>query len=427
MVDYKFNDKEVETMDYMRETYAQAYNPVSCETWLNSWRVNKSNLFKIFGNSLIVEFPYEVELNNAGKMKDLSNNSIYDEVLEAIYGFCSNRKNFLEEDWIYSSRRLVLYDAFRDAEDLFNNRLPREFKLRNGKKYPEGARLMSTLQKINKDYHFISQSLFEDFRNLVSRYTQTKKTKGTFVLSIHPLDYMTMSDNRSNWSSCMSWKNCGSYRVGTVEMLNSPYVVVGYTKGEDDMEIFYDHYWNNKNWRILYIVSEEIITSVKAYPFFSEGLIKVGLNKLRELAESNIGWYYEDTPNSQENGRIPVTEDTQLFFTTEDMYNDFGCETTHYYYKAKEFVHLLERETDVYKNRYGEYSLCYSGPFICCNCGQAIGTDDSEYLVCYECTPSYECCRCGCRLREDEVYIYDDEEVCEDCYWAYKDEEEEEI
>ena len=242
MVDYKFNDKEIETMDYMRETYAQAYNPVSCETWLNSWRTNKSNLFKIFGNSLIVEFPYEVELNNAGKMKDLSADPVYEEVIDAIYNFCTNKSHFLEEDWNYSSRRYVLYDAFRDADDLFNNRLPREFKLRNGKKYPEGARLMSTLQKVNKDYHFISQSLFEDFRNLVSRFTQTKRTKGTFVLSIHPLDYMTMSDNRSNWSSCMSWKDCGSYRVGTVEMLNSPYVVVGYTKGEDDMEVFYDHY-----------------------------------------------------------------------------------------------------------------------------------------------------------------------------------------
>ena len=426
MVDYKFNDKEVETMDYMRENYAQAYNPVSNETWLKSWRENKSNLFKIFGNSLIVEFPYEVELDNRDKAQDLMANIIFKEAINAIYNFCDNRNNFLEgcNGWI----RFRLYDAFTNTDCVFNNRLHEEIKLSNGKKYPKEARLMSTLQKINKDYHIMSQSLFEDFRNLVSRYTQIKKTKGTFVLSIHPLDYMTMSDNKSHWTSCMSWREEGSYRIGTVEMLNSPYVVVGYTKGEEDMEVYYDHYWNNKNWRILYIVSEEIITSIKAYPFFNENLIKVGLNKLKELAESNIGWYYEDTPNSQENGSIPVSEEgeVRLSFTTDDMYNDFGCETTHYYYKAKEFVHLLERETNVYRNRYGDFSLCYSGPFICCNCGQAIGTDDSEYLVCYECAPTVECCRCGCRIPENDAYYYYDSEYCEDCYWEVQQEEEDE-
>ena len=42
-----------------------------------------------------------------------------------------------------------------------------------------------------------------------------------------------MSDNNSGWESCMSWRNNGCYRRGTVEMMNSPYVIVAYLMLEE--------------------------------------------------------------------------------------------------------------------------------------------------------------------------------------------------
>ena len=76
---------------------------------------------------------------------------------------------------------------------------------------------------------------FEDFRIKHSRILSEKEFIGRLSLSIHPLDFMTMSDNDSDWSSCMSWRTCGSYRRGTVEMMNSPCVVVAYLSASKPM------------------------------------------------------------------------------------------------------------------------------------------------------------------------------------------------
>ena len=42
-----------------------------------------------------------------------------------------------------------------------------------------------------------------------------------------------MSDNDYGWDSCMGWMNEGEYRLGTVEMMNSPCIVVAYIDGEE--------------------------------------------------------------------------------------------------------------------------------------------------------------------------------------------------
>jgi hypothetical protein len=86
-----------------------------------------------------------------------------------------------------------------------------------------------------------------------------------------------MSDNTIGWSSCMSWSGDGEYRQGTVEMMNSPCVVVGYLRSEKDMPMTDGAKWNNKKWRCLFHWDEdlEIVFAGRQYPFYSPGALDI--------------------------------------------------------------------------------------------------------------------------------------------------------
>jgi hypothetical protein len=103
--------------------------------------------------------------------------------------------------------------------------------LKDGKvlKIRNGSRPMRSIRKIAESYGIEG---FEHFMNKHSECLNQKSLKGTVHMSIHPMDYMTMSDNNEGWESCMSWANDGCYKQGTVEMMNSPCAVVGYLESD---------------------------------------------------------------------------------------------------------------------------------------------------------------------------------------------------
>lgn len=77
-------------------------------------------------------------------------------------------------------------------------------------------KLMRMMAKI-VDWFELDKEAFEQFRILHSRVLNDRMINADIVLSIHPLDYLTMSDNACDWESCMNWYQGGDYRLGTVE------------------------------------------------------------------------------------------------------------------------------------------------------------------------------------------------------------------
>ena len=69
---------------------------------------------------------------------------------------------------------------------------------------------MKTMRAIRKLCDFFGfYSLKDDFlswRDSISFALTEKSSPKEVVLSIHPLDFLTMSDNNCNWSSCVSWQ-----------------------------------------------------------------------------------------------------------------------------------------------------------------------------------------------------------------------------
>lgn len=232
----------------------------------------------------------------------------------------------------------------------------------------KGEKTMRVIGKIVRTCFPFLLEEYEEFRLEISRIFNSSKLEGDLCISIHPLDYMTMSDNSSRWSSCMSWEDIGDYRAGTVEMMNSESVVIAYLKSDSEEYVKEDVHWNSKKWRSLFIVTNGAIVSVKGYPFQNEFLSKTVLEWLKELYNKE---YYNtiDTDDFATAELHTLTGRETGLFTTNNMYNDFGT-TTHYGYLSSSWSNMPF------------HSINYSGVLSCMSCGQLWDTEDSSNRYC---------------------------------------------
>ncbi len=251
---------------------------------------------------------------------------------------------------------------------------------------------------------------FDEFCLRHSQVLNQKKLKGELCISIHPLDYMTMSDNANDWTSCMSWEDAGQYRQGTVEMMNSSMVVVAYLKSSDDYYLNHNFTWNSKKWRELFIITPEAILNVKGYPYKNEFLTKTVLNWLKEIAEGiGFGTYSDiikyDTAVEFNPGLYDYA--LEVYPRTGYMYNDFNINQ----------FGVFTLDKNVFNG--GTFRPNYSGESECMACGDGgYNTISFQHEGCLSCDHCYAprfCGECGHYLNEDEGYWVDDELICEDC------------
>lgn len=384
---------------------------------LRCWADAKSEyLEKMFGNSLILSKPVSFQKG-------------IDEIAEEIDKVIFNRHpkdivsefidEFFEIEHKYSRDNLnyvclsALIDIYTLAKNIYNYKT---FELENPKnpnkpiKIQKGCKATKAIGKIAEAYDIEG---FEEFRLEHSRCLNQKALHGTLCLSIHPLDYMTMSDNSYGWTSCMSWEENGCYRQGTVEMMNSPMVVVAYLEGEEPYYIGKDFSWNNKKWRELFLVTPEMISNVKGYPYRNDNLSKIVIEWLKILAEkAGIGTYTNNVMewSSEDRFDIPELEISQIYISpsTNYMYNDFSN-------------HQLAVFGQELKNRGSYYYPCYSGQAECMNCGETdFDMEESDFLVASCCMEVVECDECGRTFYNNENFMeVDGRYICPFCYDEY--------
>ena len=254
----------------------------------------------------------------------------------------------------------------------------------------------------------VSCGAYETFRRAHSLVLNQKKIKGNLCLSIHPLDYLNMSDNECGWSSCMQWVNeAGDFRLGTIEMMNSDYVVVAYVEAKDDMYLCNYGPWNNKRWRQLLIITPDFILGNKQYPYNSDVLQGIAMKWLRRLAEASgsFGPY-----------------DDEAFQIRNHSTNIIG---THQVYVNLSFNYMYN---DIYDNRlafinsgvkYLDMCMNLSGYAECTSCGDIIHYDDVDpsSTICRSCSGMWRCSHCGDWCDDEPYYVEDsDEPYCHYCY-----------
>lgn len=278
-----------------------------------------------------------------------------------------------------------------------------------------GEKTTRVIKKIVNAYTPDLLPLYEAFLLQYSQVFQLNiSVKGTLCLSIHPLDYMTMSDNASDWNSCMNWVKRGGYRSGTIEMMNSPYVLEAYLESQHPMRKTIDGLdfeWNNKKWRCLYVFNKTALAEIREYPYQNVEISLTAFKWILELAKKNLGWTHLPMQYYDAECLSPVWEGYYLEYETRQMYNDFR------FCNHKLCLHEPLTE-DIYIN--------YSGVMECMHCGktwesEVLNNEDPEddldfgLLECYDCLDTVLCSHCGRWVPTYLSECIDDEFLCSSC------------
>lgn len=382
-----FSEKDYSLIDTYRAFYSSSASCdfISSKDWLEPYFSAKQNLFHLLNDSLVYTFKTTTsdKKDALAIAKDLYKKLPKDK-REAIEEFCTNLKDAIRQNCYWYERQSV-ENIFREYP-FYENHIHYSSKTFS---IPKGIKPIKAVSLLAKTFNVPLGQGFEEYRILASRVIQTLSQKTLNVnISIHPLDYMTMSDNSNNWSSCMSWSDDGCYKAGTVEMLNSPLVLVAYASSSSPYTPFNNFSWNNKIWRQLFIFDPSTgIFSIKAYPNENAALTKEILSQLAVLAKKNFSL----EPSPIEEYDPDEANPHAIYFRTNRMYNDFGA-TTHF---ASYFPNVQDHK-----------EITYSGLAECISCGEIdFPFNDSEELFCYN-VPCWVCANCGKEFTEDEEAYY---------------------
>lgn len=397
------------------------------EQVLRVWNANKKTLFRAFGQKLSVSKTITIEKNKTSLIRELTNVYVpYTIWYDSDRAFAACHLDQLQEhckDEFVAS--IIHYWAKKDydIDDLFfitrifcHENLAKGYicHLDSDKPYKcksfkctikNGMRTIRTLQKIIKATGYPYLDLFEKWCNKVNYINTNSGFKTNLVLSINPIDFMSMSDNECNWRSCMSWKNEGCYRAGTLEMMNSNVAIIAYLEGPETFKLDDKFIVPNKSWRSLFFVHKNILLAGKSYPYQNKDLTISVLDWLRELVQNNLHWTYQfiNQPYKDMNyleGNFYVRDyfdvdfdkkkkHHSIFVYTNGMYNDI-IEAHDEYLCCRNYVkHSMK--------------LCLSGPATCICCGDVIATREDIYsyddlgqsLICSSCRVYNKCRVCN--------------------------------
>lgn len=418
---------DLRMIDKYRRMFAPSQYGNSVQHWtpienvLRVWSEAKDfSLIKLFNGSLTISRPIIYEksnnelINQLGAMVDFycrmgregrNGHQFYRAWNRWVCGISYVDLGISVQNW-YNLRGLINFAT------LASNRYDGptfDIHLEGGKRISiqRGAKVLKILGKIAEAFDLAG---FEDFRICHSQILNDKKVKGEMYLSIHPMDYMTMSDNDCGWDSCMSWQHDGGYRQGTVEMMNSPTVIVAYMKTDKEDYTIDDITWNNKKWRQLYVVDKDAIVAVKDYPYHNDYLNKFIIDWLRDLAKERLGWTYDDPICINADDEIEQHgKEFHLELNSYNMYNDFGAMDEHW----------VAIGTEAYKRvsaRKSRINITYSGDSQCMACGSIEPELCNEsHLTCMNCQEIRRCDECG-DIIEGQNYWLGDQCLCHYCY-----------
>jgi hypothetical protein len=269
---------------------------------------------------------------------------------------------------IRSDREFSLLKVFikmLPIEDVCNNYLSESVQF-FGQTFKSGARISRLFSKLcPKGFGEVAQIEY-------SKFLQSLNGTGTAVLSIHPTDYVIISEYTTGWRSCHSLD--GEYKVGNFAYMQDSCTVVAYVQTSEGL----------KSWRQLAFINLEDNTIVQSrqYPrtlqvneqFISSMFVEL-LQKKNQSVEFDV--------------KNLSTENLGEFVYDEDVvgerlwYNDvtavsFSSGTFIY---PKDNFELEEEGWIRPKKRSGMVGV---GSDVRCLCGCGRYLETSEHLFCYD-------------------------------------------
>lgn len=213
-------------------------------------------------------------------------------------------------------------------------------------------------------------------------------------LSVHPCDYLEMSNTRNSWSSCHNLYD-GCYRAGTLSYLLDETSMIFSTVEQDWIPPLYEA---PKVTREVFCYASGILLQSRLYPNYMDTKTA---GVYRNLVQAAIA-LCKGAPNfwtlKTDIGTIEEYVDTcpGSSHYTDYIYSDYNPTLS-----------LLKSEDT------SGLSITVGKEARCINCYSTVDEDDT--LWCFDCEEGYTCASCGCTISGDDVHSVGDNTYCEDC------------
>lgn len=321
-------------------------------SWDELWKQKQENpvIKKIFGDELIIKIPIGViEITDEAfiyRAWDMA--ACYGETYIEGFSFFDEFRRFhrqlkREEEKLPSSFTLA-----KSEYDFFGQIITNSFPVSSISKI--GEKGFKVFRKIAMLFGMPEEQL-ENFRNVFSIFAQGKKISGNLCLSIHPLDFITLSYNSHKWRSCFSLEQ-GDYNNAILKTMNSFDGIVAYIESTNKKCLT----WNSKKWRMLMSINENGIISGKHYPFKSDEIQKIIFDFLLEKT-SDFGFIESAKVSNEVSIQVPYP-----------MWNDWEDRTFQYAFTEKAIEQALEEDSNIRVFYTQERSV----PTTCPICGKII-------------------------------------------------------
>lgn len=388
--------------------YTQGFEP-DVDYLINTWYKSKKDFIDLFNGELYYRSFEKIHI-------DLSEEDITYKVKD----FC----NMLMET--FPQYEDLIYFIKENKTDFFSNILSKDFIYKNYY-IKSGIKISKAIKEfVNNevDLYFIQTAC--------SRVIQENKLSGYLYLSVHPLDYLSSSENNSNWRSCHALD--GAYRAGNLSYMLDSSTIVCYIANEEN-ELLHSFpssvKWNNKKWRMLLFVSDNrnALFAGRHYPFFSESLmenVRKTFIKLERLHDRDWSYWHNDSIKSIRYEKF--SEDNEILY---DKYIPIRRELIKIekLIKDKSTLHfndLLNSSCYVpyYSWEYFNYepiTFTIGAKVLCLRCNSEF-LEEPDSMICSSCQFEIEdkiiCDCCGNTIpAEDAIYINTESiEVCPDCF-----------
>lgn len=303
--------------------------------------------------------------------------------------------------------------------------------------------------KLVKSFKFFesNKELLTELQNRASQIIQEDKITGKLCFSVHPLDFLTSSENTYNWRSCHSLN--GEYRAGNLSYMTDKCTFMVYLKSEHYTYLSaIDQEWNNKKWRMLIYAAENdsIVFAGRQYPFDAAGVLDTVLEEYNKLIPSTfIGEKvsYEQWQNNYLTEYDGKKLSSRFFrylsglYSVEEAvvdspvglaYNDVAYSslyTAPYYAKSYGTGAIFGEKFEVYPFQ----KIEVGGSVTCIHCGNRPVTRRGGHTMrCDQCELEFGgsdneeievCAICGRRMYVEDAYEVDGagyDVVCYDCF-----------
>lgn len=229
--------------------HSQGYG-ANVDALFDKWLEAKRDFIECWRGQLVLEIPHKVTFELSQKDRDAR----LDDFINSVSTTFDNETLacFIEDN----------------RAGFFDNRVVTPYEnTYTGVEIKEGMKLIRAFKFFESD-----PFVLKDIQTQASMIIQEDKVEGTLCFSVHPLDFLSSSENTYKWRSCHALD--GEYRAGNLSYMVDRTTIMCYLKGADNAKLPNfpeDILWNSKKWRMLVFFSEnwDVIFAGRQYPFFS--------------------------------------------------------------------------------------------------------------------------------------------------------------